>query len=321
MANITFYKLLPFFEQGLKDILKGHTLVFVDELLSESTISKAKDAEIIGLMLSEVTEERLAKMPKLRCIVTFSTGFNHIDLKACANRNIVVCNVPAYGDRTVAEHAIGLMLMVSRRIFDSIKQTRSGSFEWAPELIGADLNGKTLGVVGTGKIGRNVAHIAGEGLGMKVVAYDVIKNEDWAKECGIQYVPFDKLLAESDIMSFHVPLTKETTHMINTKNLNKIKKGAILINTARGAIVETAAIIEGLNKGIFSGAGLDVLEEECELREGRIPKACSLLLSHPRAYITPHSAFYSKEALQRILDTSVENINAFLKGKPANTVK
>lgn len=335
MATIAFAELEPWEKDYVKRLLKKHTLVFIDKPLSERNVAKAKDADILAVFIfSKLTKEVLAKLPKVKLITTMSTGFDHIDLDACAARNIVVCNVPAYGDNTVAEHTFALLLAVARKIVESVERTRQGNFE-LDGLMGFDLKGKTLGVVGTGRIGRNVAHIGAEGFGMRVIAHDAFPNNDWAKECGITYVPFERLLAESDIITFHVPLTKETTHMLNIKNLKMVKKGAVLINTARGAVIETRAIVEGLQKGVFSGVGLDVLEEECAIKEEKetLQKAfkekCDLttlleehvLLRQKNVIITPHSAFYSKEALQRIMDTTINNVNAFLAGVPVNTVK
>jgi len=317
MATIAFYSLEPWHKDYLKARLGKHKLILNTGTPSAKNI--AKDADAIAVFIhSPVTKELLAKMPNVKLVTTMSTGFDHIDLAACKKKGITVCNVPAYGDHTVAEHTFALLLNVTRKITDSVQRTRSGKFDFEG-LLGTDLYGKTLGVVGTGKIGRNVAHIGGA-FGMKVIAFDVIQNKEWAAECGVQYVPFEKLIAESDVISFHVPLLKETTHLLNTKNISKVKHGAVVINTARGGIIETQALVDGLNKGILSGVGLDVLEEECELKEGKTPKVCSLLLRHPRAYITPHSAFYSKEAVQRILDTTVENINAFLAKKAIHVV-
>ena len=335
MATIAFVELEPWEKAYVKKLLKQHTLVFIDDALSEKNVAKAKDADVLAIFIySKITKESLGQLPKVKLITTMSTGFDHIDLDACAARNIVVCNVPAYGDNTVAEHTFALLLAVARRIVESVERTRQGNFE-LDGLMGFDLKGKTLGVVGTGKIGRNVAHIGREGFGMNVIAFDAFPNQDWAKECGITYVPFERLLAESDIITFHVPLTKETTHMLDTKNLNKVKKGAVLINTARGAVIETHAIVEGLKQGIFSGVGLDVLEEECAIKEEKellheaFKEKCDLttlleehvLLQQKNVIITPHSAFYSKEALQRIMDTTINNVNAFLAGVPVNTVK
>ncbi len=335
MATIAFFELEPWQKDYVRKRLGKHTLVFVDDKLTPETVSKAKGADAIAVFIySKVDKSAVSRMPKLKFVTTMSTGFDHIDLKACSARKIAVSNVPAYGDITVAEHTFALILAVTRRIVDSVARTRKGRFEFEG-LCGTDLNGKTLGVVGTGRIGRNVAHIGGCGFGMKVIAYDIYPNEKLAKECGFRYVPFEKLLAESDVITFHVPLTKETTHMLNKKNLNKVKKGAVLINTSRGAVIETGAILEGATKGIFSGVGLDVLEEECAIKEETellskgFKKSCDVktllaehvLLAQPNVYITPHSAFYSKEALQRILDTTISNIESFLKKSPQNLVK
>lgn len=334
MATIAFISVEPWHKDYLKAKLKGHKAVFIDEPLTVANAAKAKDADVLAVFIySPITAELIAKLPNLTHVTTMSTGFDHIDLKACAARGIAVSNVPAYGDNTVAEHAFALMLAVTRKIVESVERTRKGHFEFEG-LLGIDLKGKTLGVVGTGRIGRNVAHIGGEGFGMKVIAFDVFQNKEWAKECGVAYVPLDKLYAESDIISFHVPLTPETTKLLNTKNISKVKKGAIVINTARGQVVETKALVDGLNKGILSGVGLDVLENECAIKEKHpmladskevcLPKELKYemeLLKHPRAYVTPHSAFYSKEAVQRILDTTCENIAAFAAKKPVNLVK
>jgi D-lactate dehydrogenase len=336
VATIAFFELEPWQKDYVKRKMRKHTLVFVDEKLTAKTAEKAKGADAVAVFIySTVSRDVLAKLPKIKLITTMSTGFDHIDLKACKGKKCLVCNVPTYGDVTVAEHTFALMLAVSRKVVQAVERTRQGSFEFTG-LMGTDLKGKTLGVVGTGKIGRNVAHIGGEGFGMKVIAHDMFPNKVLAKECGFTYVPFDKLLAESDVITFHVPLTKETTHMLNKKNLSKVKKGAILINTSRGAVLETGAILEGVVKGIFSGVGLDVLEEEGVMKEelellGK-PKGMSkidyrtlleehVLVEQPNVIITPHSAFYSKEALIRIMDTTIENIEGFLSKKPVNVVK
>lgn len=330
-----FSQLEQWEKKYMKQKLNKHKLMFFDQALDEKNIVQVKNADVLAVFIdTRVNSQLLTKVPKVKLVTTMSTGFDHIDLAACAKKKITVCNVPAYGDNTVAEHTFALILNVTRKIVQSVERTRQGNFE-LNGLMGHDLKGKTLGVVGTGKIGKNVAHIGGEGFGMRVLAYDLHPNKQLAKECGFAYVPFNKLLSESDIITFHVPLTPETTHMLNTKNLKYVKKGAILINTSRGAVVETHAIVEGIKKGIFSGIGLDVLEEECAIKEEKellheaFKKTCNLktlleehiLLTLPNVYITPHNAFYSQEALQRIMDTTVENINSFLAKKPVNLVK
>ncbi len=332
---IVFSELEPWEKGYVRNRLKNHKLVFIDDAIKPENAAKAKGADILAVFIhSKIDKKMLDLLPKLKLVTTMSTGFDHIDLRECAKRKIIACNVPAYGDVTVAEHTFGLILAISRKIVDAVDRTRKAHFE-IEGLCGFDLNGKTLGVVGTGRIGRNVAHIGRCGFGMKVIAHDIYPNETLAKECGFKYVPFEKLLAESDVITFHVPLTKETTHMLNMKNVGKIKKGAILINTSRGAVIETRAIVEGLAKGVLSGVGLDVLEEECAIKEETecirkgFRKACDIktllaehvLLEQPNVYITPHCAFYSKEALQRILDTTISNIELFLKKSPQNVVK
>lgn len=335
MATIAFFEVEPWQKDCVRNRLKKHKLVFIDDALKPENAAKAKGADILAVFIhSTIDKKMLSLLPKVKLVTTMSTGFDHIDLKECARRKIIACNVPAYGDITVAEHTFGLILAISRKIVDAVERTRKAHFE-IEGLCGFDLNGKTLGVVGTGRIGRNVAHIGSCGFGMKVIAHDIYPNEKLAKECGFKYVPFEKLLAESDVITFHVPLTKETTHMLNMRNVGKIKKGAVLINTSRGAVIETRALVEGISKGLLSGVGLDVLEEECAIKEETellskgFKKACDIktllaehvLLEQPNVYITPHCAFYSKEALQRILDTTIANIESFLKKSPQNIVK
>ena len=277
-------------------------------------------------------EKLLEKLPNLKLAVTMSTGYEHIDLDACKKRNIIACNIPSYGENTVAEHAMALILTISRNIIPSVERTRKGSFE-LEGLRGFDLKGKTMGILGTGRIGRHVAHFA-NGFDMKVIAFDKFPNDALAKECGYEYVEFDKLLEESDIISIHLPENKETHHIINKDNIKKIKKGCVLINTARGGIVETEALLTGIKEGILSAIGLDVLEEECAIKEEAellhetFQKKCDIktlleehiLMKQENVFITPHNAFNSNEALMRILDTTIDNINAFVAGVPKNTV-
>jgi len=262
-----------------------------------------------------------------------STGFDHIDLEACKSKNVIASNVPAYGENTVAEHAICLLLALTRKLVPSVERTRKGDFS-LEGLRGIDLKGKTLGILGTGRIGRHVAHFA-NAFDMRVIAFDKFPNDALAKECGYTYLPFDQVLAESDVISIHLPETPDTKHIINKDNVKKIKKGCILINTARGSIVETEAILMGIKEGIFAGAGLDVLEEECAIKEERellhetFQKKCDvktllaehMLIEQPNVLITPHNAFNTEEALQRILDTTIDNINSFYSGVPKNIIK
>jgi D-lactate dehydrogenase len=258
-------------------------------------------------------------------------GFDHIDVEFCRQKGIVVSNVPTYGAHTVAEHTFALILAISRKIVPAVEKARKGEF--TPEgLEGFDLFGKTLGVVGTGHIGKNVCEIA-LAFGMKVLAFSRSEDSNLVSK-GVKYVPLEVLLTGSDIITLHLPHTKETEHIINMGNIEKIKKGAILINTARGALVETQAILEALEKGILQSAGLDVLEEEIGLKEERELLTSEflkntdiktnllnhVLLTRDDVVITPHNAFNSKEALIQIIDTTVANIKAYLSNTPQNTV-
>ncbi len=333
MAKIVFFELEPWEKDYIKEHLKEHELVFVDRKLEEGNADQYKDADIVSVFIySQVNEGALKKLQRVKLVATMSTGFDHINLDACRKKSVVACNVPAYGDNTVAEHAMALLLAIARNLIPSVERTRRGDFS-LEGLRGFDLKGKILGIVGTGRIGRNMAHFA-EGFGMKVIAFDKFPNEGLAKECGFTYVPLDQLLAESDVISMHLPEMPETHHILNMGNVNKIKKGCVLINTARGGLIETEAILYGLKNGIFSACGLDVLEEETTIREEKellhetFKKAVDLrtllaqhiLIGQPNVLITPHNAFNSAEALMRILDTTIDNINAFLAGVPKNKI-
>lgn len=318
----------------LKERLKEFELSFNEEKLSPSHYKEIADVEVLcPLIYSTIDAEVLKHLPKLRFVATRSTGFDHIDLSACKARNVAVANVPTYGENTVAEHTFALILALARKIAPSIERTRRGNFS-LEGLRGFDLQGKTLGVVGVGHIGRHVIRIA-KGFGMEVVAYDLHRNDQAAQEMGFNYAPLEEVLGRADIVTLHVPYTQATHHLIKTDTLKLFKKGAYLINTARGAVCDTTALLQGLEQGIFAGLALDVLEEECELKEERelLTKAftqkCDLvtvlenhiLLTNPKVLITPHNAFNSTEALERILEVTIDNIGAFARGKPINLVQ
>ena len=333
MPKIAFFEIEDWEKPYLKQKLKGHNLYFSEEHLNEKNAVKVKDFDIVSVFIySSINKNVLSKLKKLKLIATRSTGFDHIDLKECKKRGIIVCNVPHYGENTVAEHTFALILNLTRKIHKAWEKTKELDFS-QQGLRGIDLSGRTLGVVGVGSIGRHVIRIAC-GFEMNVIAFDVFENKKLEKELGFKYVNFDYLLKNSDIITLHCPYSKKTHHLLNKKNIKKIKKGALLINTARGALIETDALLKALQKGGLGGAGLDVLEEECYVREDKevmsrhFPKECDLriiLENHALAkmgnvIITPHNAFNSVEALQRILDMTIENIKFFLKKKIVNEV-
>jgi D-lactate dehydrogenase len=322
-----------YFREKFKKEMGRHKFVFFDEELNERNIKKIINADVMVLFLgSSITKNICIRFPKLKYISTMSTGFDHIDIKACGNRGVKISNVPNYGEDTVAEHTFGLILALSRKIVDAGDKTRRDDFS-LKGLEGFDLKGKTLGVIGPGNIGQNVIRIA-SGFQMKVIAYSPHKDLKAAKKLGFRYVSLERLLNGSDVITIHAPLVQGTRHLINMENVRKIKKGAYLINTSRGEIVETRALKYALDRGILAGAGLDVLEgednikEEAELlgknhiaeNEWKTFIRNHLLLKKKNVIVTPHSAFYSKEAIERILDTTVENVKGFLKGKIRNKV-
>jgi D-lactate dehydrogenase len=291
-----------------------------------------QDIEALSVFIhSQVTPQVLEALPNLKFIATRSTGFDHIDLNACMNRGIVVSNVPSYGENTVAEHTIALLLMMSRKVHQSVAQVRSGRVDLA-ELTGFDLQGKTIGVIGVGHIGLHVIRIA-RGFGMRVMAYDVRTEPFLADLLGFSYAGIDRLLAESDIVTLHCPLTEKTHHMLGRAQFSRMKRGALLINTSRGGLVDTDALVGALESGKLGGAGLDVLEGEELIKEEkqllqqpvdverlRTAVRNRVLLSREDVVFTPHNAFNSREALVRILEVTLANLEAFRAGQPVHKV-
>ncbi|MDI6717654.1 MAG: hydroxyacid dehydrogenase [Patescibacteria group bacterium] len=311
-------------------------LVFSEEKLNKDNLSKDKDFDAISVFVgSKIDKEVINAFPNLKLITTRSTGFDHIDLNYANEKGIKTGYVPGYGDNTVAEFAFGLILNLSRKIFDSydrIKETGKFSCEG---LRGFDLKGKTIGVAGTGRIGRHAIKIA-KGFDMNVIAFDAAPNENLTKELGFKYVSFEELLGQSDVITLHLPYLPSTHYLINKENTGKIKKGAILINTSRGPIIETEALVRALSEGILGGAGLDVLEEERIIQDEKAiilyghPEEHNLktvlenhiLIDMPNVIITPHNAFNTTEALQRILDADIDNIELYIKkGEVVNPIK
>lgn len=314
--------------------LEGFEIEFLKGTIQDNKNYKDDKTEILSVFVkSHIGLGEMDRFPNLKLIATRSTGFNHIDLEEAKKRGITVSNVPYYGENTVAEFSFALLLALSRKIYPAYNNIlEKGDFS-QDGLKGFDLKGKTIGIIGVGNIGKHSIKMA-KGLDMNVVAFDMHRDDDFAKEIGFQYVDFDELLKNSDIISIHVPLNPHTNHLINKENISKIKKGAYLINTSRGEVVETVAIVEALQKGILAGAGLDVLEEEEFMgdeinlifeehpspEELRNVLANQYLIDHPQVIITPHIAFDTKEAIERIFATTVENIKNFKQKNPSNIV-
>lgn len=299
--------------------------------LTASNAEAYADMEVACVFLgSRLDEATLRQLPRLRYIVTRSTGFDHIDTAFCQTHGLGVCNVPSYGSPTIAEHTFALLLMIAHRMTEATARTKALHFSFEG-LRGFDLAGKILGVIGTGAIGRSVVEIA-QGFNMRICAVDTNPDISFAHDRNFKYLPLERLLQNSDIVSLHVPLTRDTRNMINRTTFGQMKKGAVLINTARGEIVDQAALLEALNSGKVAAAGLDVLADEqllrsqnqhhqdLSLREQRSLGLSKTLLQHPSVVATPHSAFNTQEALARINGISLKNIIAILNDHPINVV-
>lgn len=318
----------------VKERLPEQDIFFVKGITTDNTEVRDDDTTILSVFVnSPVGKNEMDRFPNLKHIATRSTGYDHIDRAEAAARGISISSVPAYGENTVAEFAMALLLTVSRKMYECIKKVQDEGLFSQEGLRGFDLKGKTIGILGTGRIGTHMIRMA-KGFDMNVIAYDARAKESLAQEFGFTYMPLDDVLAQSDVVSVHLPYLKETHHIINVDNIGKMKKGSVLINTARGGLVETEALVKGLREGVLQGVGLDVLEEEGFIEdETRLlfnthPSETSLrttlanhyLIEHPRAIIAPHNAFNTDEAIRRILDTATSNMDAYIGGRVANII-
>jgi len=345
--KIAFSETEPVEEEFFEKELRGHSIEFCD-----NAVDCAPDTEVLSIFINSKIDARfLDQHPALRLIATRSTTYDHIQLDACARRGVTVCCVGSYGDHTVPEHAFALILAICRKLRLAMEVAGGRRFSYE-ELRGFELHGKTLGVIGTGRIGRQILRLA-KAFGMETIGTDSNPDPAAAESLGFRYVSFARMLRLADFISINVPLNSSTFHLFNRETFAKCRRGMVLINTARGAIIESEALIEALDAGIIAGAGLDVLEDERVMRKKaanilteqiverlhdaftpmepmgndplRITEVRRLmhnntLLSHPNVIVTPHIAFNSHEALERINRCTIDNINAHLSGAPQNVV-
>jgi D-lactate dehydrogenase len=335
MTRLYFYDIQEAEKEPLQRSLTHLEPVYIEQPIRLDLVHE--DAEIVSLFVSStLTREMIDKMPNLKLVVTRSTGFDHIDIQALSERTIPVLNVPSYGEHTVAEYGFGLLLGLTRKIPIATKMTRENVCVPPEEVRGVDLSGKTLVVVGAGRIGRKMIAM-GRGFGMNVLAYDPHEDAASATSLGFRYAPLEEVLRASDVISLHMPATPENHHMISRDVLQHVvKKGVYIINTARGELIDTEALIEALQGGIVAGAGLDVCEGEellkrrCSIEVFNAANSTellkesahiSILKSLPNVLLTPHIAYDTVEALGRICDTTASNIQSFLQGTIVNQVK
>jgi len=317
---------LELINQKLKEFLKNIDIRFFEEPLDEFVAYKYSDLNIAVIYIkSRITEKVLEKLMNLELVITRTTGTDHIDILSCQKRGIKVANSPHYASTTVAEHTIALIFTLSKKIHTSILKAKMLDFS-RTGLLGIDLINKTIGIIGTGRIGREVARIA-YGIGMNILAYDLSPDKGLEEKYKVRYVSLENLLKESDVIVVMVPYYSKTHHMINKENIKLVKDEAMLINTARGPIVDTEAIIWALQNGkLKGGIALDVFEGErvllemSEVLENKFSpeeyeKALKTihLLSYPNTIFTPHVAHYTKDAIKRDIIWVIENLAEFLK--------
>lgn len=300
----------------------GFDLVYLESRLSTETVRLAAGFPAICIFVNDHASARVVKTLReggVELIALRCAGFNNVDLPACRERGVSVVRVPAYSPEAVAEHAVALLLALNRKIHRAYGRVREGNFR-LDGLMGFDLKGKTVGIVGTGRIGHAFANIM-LGFGCEVLAFDKRPNPGLLDHPGVRYVPLDQLWRESDVISLHAPLTPETRHMIDKTSIKMMKEGVLFLNTSRGHLVNTHALIEGLKSGKIGGAGLDVYEEEDHyffedfsasvIRDDVLAR----LLTFPNVIITGHQGFFTREALIAIADTTFHSLREFRDGK------
>ncbi|MBK9189708.1 MAG: 2-hydroxyacid dehydrogenase [Phycisphaerales bacterium] len=295
----------------------GHELHFVDAKLSVQTLGAAQGCKGVCLFVSDVADAAILKglhAGGTRLLALRSAGFNNVDLSAADALGMTVARVPAYSPHAVAEHAVGLMLMLNRKLHRAHNRVREQNFA-LDGLLGFDMHAKVVGIVGVGKIGACVARIM-LGFGCRVLAYDLVRDEELAG-LGVEYVDLERLLRESDVVTLHCPLTPQTRHLINADRLATMKPGVMIINTSRGAVIDTKALIAGLKRGHVGYVGLDVYEEEGDLffrdlsEEVIQDDVFARLQTFPNVVVTAHQAFFTREALTNIAETTLDNITRF----------
>ncbi len=321
--RVVVFSTKPYDREFLDAASRGrHELVYLEPHLTAATVALATGSEAVCLFVHDHADaaviDALAAQ-KVRGIALRCAGYNNVDLAAARRRTLPVVRVPAYSPHGVAEHAAALLLALDRRIHRAYSRVRDGNFA-LDGLLGFDLHGKTVGVVGTGRIGAGFARIMA-GFGCRILAHDVVENPT-VRALGAAYVPLDTLAAEADIISLHCPLTPQTHHLVNDRMLARLRPGAYLINTSRGPLVDTSAVIQALKSGRLGGLALDVYEEEEGVFYEDLSAAIladdvlARLLTFPNVIVTSHQAFFTREAMTAIAETTLSNLDDLAAGRP-----
>lgn len=326
--KIAFFSTKPYDRVFFDRYNEVHQIDFYEVALNEQSVRLAEEAEAVCVFVNDqLNATIIEKLQKLgiKLIALRCAGFNNVDLQAADKAGIIVVRVPAYSPYAVAEHALALIMTLNRKTHKAYNRVREGNFS-LEKLTGFDLYQKTVGVVGTGKIGGVFARIM-LGLGCQVLAYDQYKDEELLK-AGVIYVDFDQLLAEADVLSLHCPLMEATHHLINEASLAKVKKGMMLINTSRGGLIDTQAVVEALKNKTIGHLGIDVYEQEENIFFNDLSEqilqddTLARLMTFPNVIITSHQGFLTEEALTQIALVTLQNISDFEQQKSlANEVK
>lgn len=320
--KIAFFSVHSYDREYFSRFNESHELVFFETILDESTVNLATGCEAVCVFVNDRLNAAVLQQLHglgIRLVALRCAGYNNVDLSVCAALNIPVVRVPAYSPHAVAEHAVALMMTLNRKTHKAYNRVREGDFSLR-KLTGFDVFGKTVGVIGTGKIGQVFAGIM-LGFGCQVLAYDPFPQQS-LQEKGVRYETLETLLGASDIISLHCPLTHETEHLINARTLDLMKKGAMLINTSRGGLIDSRAAIDALKSGQLGYLGIDVYEQEEKLffrnLSGQVIQDDVImhLLSFPNVLITSHQGFFTDEALTQIARTTLSNIADFEAGLP-----
>ncbi len=325
MKKIAFFDTKPYDEAQFNEIKDeyGIEIKYFESKLNQDSARMLAGCEAVCIFVNDKLDKTVidllyksgVKVIALRC-----SGYNNVDIKSCKDK-ITVLRVPAYSPYAIAEHAMGMILMLNRKLHRAYIRTRDFNFS-LNGLLGFDLHGKTVGVVGTGKIGRVFAEIC-TGFGMKVIGYDPYP----ASDSNIEYTDFKTLCEKSDIVSLHCPLTEKTKYIINKESISNMKDGVVIINTSRGKLIDSEALLDAIKDGKIGAAGLDVYEEESDLffedySDTIVLDDClSRLISMPNVLVTSHQAFFTKEAISNIARTTMDNVKNFFEGNIVNEVK
>lgn len=302
----------------LANVKYSYEIEYLDFRLTAATAEAIPEADVVCAFVGDKIDRRCLEIlvsKEVKLLALRSAGFNHVDIVAAREYGITTCRVPSYSPHSVAEFAVGLILSLNRKIHRAYSRVRELNFS-LDGFVGFDLRGKTIGIVGAGKIGRILAEIM-SAFGCHILIFDPLPSDSLQKNKNVKYASFDEVIAESDVLSLHVPLNPDTFHLINSKTIEKMKTGVLLVNTGRGALIESKALIEGLKSGKIGGAALDVYEEEEGIFFHDLSNSflqddiLARLISFPNVLVTSHQAFLTSDSLRNIADTTLENIHLF----------